>query len=340
MTITPLEAAVRYTHDRYSVIPVPYRSKDPGFTGWPQVRLTEADLPRHFNGKPQNIGLLLGEPSNWLIDIDIDHPVAIELAYQCLPPTPAVFGRPSKPRSHWLYRVTAPIQTKQFRIHKLSIVEIRSTGLQTVVPPSTHESGELITWEAEEADPAEIHPDSLLAAVQRLYEAVLERLGEKPRERDRNDGVATNHPSESAAWNRALQKMLRIKAADGKDGSRRLLAVACRAVEHDLKDDEAIRCIRALEKQRPFPIEWTDDEIIKRLRSAEGKCTRGEALHQAAARRVLIGTDEHRVIDETIRALSADPDLYHRGGMLARALRRSRDKRAKPSIQQGMTIQH
>ena len=76
----------RLYHSRgWSVIPIPHRSKNPGFDGWQNLRLSEAELPCHFNGRPQNIGVLLGEPSGWLVDVDLDHPRAVELADQFLP---------------------------------------------------------------------------------------------------------------------------------------------------------------------------------------------------------------------------------------------------------------
>ena len=89
-----ITAAGQYVERGWSVVPVPHRSKNPGFHSWQQLRLAEADLPEHFNGRPQNIGVLLGEPSGWLIDVDLDHPRAVELAEQFLPPTPAVGCRP------------------------------------------------------------------------------------------------------------------------------------------------------------------------------------------------------------------------------------------------------
>ena len=147
-------AAGRYAQRGWSVIPVPHRSKNPGFNGWEQLRLRDDTIGNHFNGQPQNIGVLLGEPSGWLIDVDLDHPRAVELAPEFLPPTPAVFGRPGKQRSHWIYRVTSPAATKKFRSKSAGmLVELRSTGMQTVFPPSTHESGETIAWDGE----AQIH---------------------------------------------------------------------------------------------------------------------------------------------------------------------------------------
>ena len=161
-------------------MPVPHRSKNPGFSGWQQLRLEEVELHHHFNGRPQNIGVLLGEPSDWLVDVDLDHPRAVALAEQFLPPTPAIFGRPSKRRSHWLYRVSAPVATKKYRSKSAGmIVEVRSTGAQTVLPPSTHEKGEAICWEDETAEPALVDPQELLDAAKLLADTVLAELGER-----------------------------------------------------------------------------------------------------------------------------------------------------------------
>ncbi|MDZ4687103.1 MAG: bifunctional DNA primase/polymerase, partial [Planctomycetaceae bacterium] len=174
------QAAQRYLQRGWSVIPVPHRSKNPGFKRWEQLRLTSDQLDQHFNGQPQNISVLLGEPSGWLIDVDLDHQRAVELAAQFLPPTALVFGRPAKPRSHWLYRVTAPLVTKKFSSRSSGmIVEVRSTGTHTVFPPSTHEIGEPIAWDDEQQEPAEVDPALLLESAQRLAEAVLIELGEK-----------------------------------------------------------------------------------------------------------------------------------------------------------------
>lgn len=72
------QAAQRYLERGWSVIPVPHRSKNPGFKRWEQMRLTCDELDQHFNGRPQNISVLLGEPSGWLIDVDLDHPRAVD----------------------------------------------------------------------------------------------------------------------------------------------------------------------------------------------------------------------------------------------------------------------
>lgn len=281
-------AAQSYARRGWSVIPIPHRSKNPGFKGWEQMRLSVESLDQHFNGHPQNIGVLLGEPSGWLIDVDLDHMRAVELAPQFLPATPAIFGRPGKPRSHWIYRVSAPAATKKFRSKSAGmLVEFRSTGMQTVFPPSTHESGESIGWDQADHEPATVEPGELLESVQRLADAVKVELGEKqPAPEKKKRTKAQPQPTQAATTSvdladrsaRCLAAMLRIRITDQRDGSHRLFVAACRAVEHDLEDATAVATILEYARQRPYPRTWTEDEIGRRLRDAEKQCQRGQAL--------------------------------------------------------------
>jgi hypothetical protein len=59
--------------------------------------------PQYFNGAAQNIGLLLGDKFG-STDVDCDCPEAIMGARKLLPETGLIFGRRSKPFSHYLYR--------------------------------------------------------------------------------------------------------------------------------------------------------------------------------------------------------------------------------------------
>jgi hypothetical protein len=252
------------------------------------MRLAADMLDQHFNGRPQNIRVLLGEPSGWLIDVDLDHMRAVELAPKYLPETPSIFGRPGKPRSHWIYRVSAPAATKKFRSRSAGmIVEFRSTGMQTVFPPSTHESGESICWEQQEHEPATVEPGQLLKCVQRLADSVKVELGEKqPAPEKKKRGKAQPPLAQAAPANvdsadrsaRCLAAMLRIPITDLRDGSHRLFVAACRTVEFALDDAAALATIREYARQKPFPRSWNDDEIIRRVRDAEGQCRRGLAL--------------------------------------------------------------
>jgi hypothetical protein len=109
-----LQLAQYYLGRGWAPIPLPYREKATRRKGWQSWRITADELPQHFNGQ-QNIGILLGAMSGGLIDIDLDCPEAIAVAETFLAPTPLRFGRASKRKSHWLYRVegTAP-KTEKF----------------------------------------------------------------------------------------------------------------------------------------------------------------------------------------------------------------------------------
>lgn len=176
-----LEAARWYLGRGYAPIPIPAGSKVPVLKGWQALRLAEDELPRHFNGAPTsgNIGLLLGEPSGWLVDVDLDCEEAISLAGQYLPPTGATSGRPGKPGSHWWYTCEGAVTRKhQDPVTRKMIVELRSTGAQTVVGPGVHPSGE--PYDPLEGDPTVVDHAELAAAVVALAEAVIEaRHGRK-----------------------------------------------------------------------------------------------------------------------------------------------------------------
>ena len=132
-------------------------------------------------GRTSNVGLLLGAPSGGLIDIDLDVPEAVAVADSFLPATGWVSGRAGSPRSHRWYdchdppakastRYEDPLEIE--RSERRTLVEIRSTGAQTVVPPSTHPSGEQLVWH-EFSEPARSETPVLSAAVARLAAATL-----------------------------------------------------------------------------------------------------------------------------------------------------------------------
>src|SRR5262249_51817258 len=141
--------AQHYLGRGWACVPVPRGKKAPTIKEWQKLRLTGADVARYFSPEG-NIGLLLGDPSGGLVDIDLDAPEALQLADDFLPPTLRVHGRSGKPRSHRWYVVTGPAKTERFRdLDGPSLLELRSTGGQTLTPPSIPPSGEVLAWEAE-----------------------------------------------------------------------------------------------------------------------------------------------------------------------------------------------
>lgn len=120
-----------------------------------------------------NVGLLMGLHSNGCVDVDLDTPEAVVLAPTFLPGTDAVFGRSSRPRSHRLYRVEGDVPTRRFQDPDgKTLLELRSTGTQTIVPPSVHPGGERVRWDVD-GEPARINGAQLIRAVGRLAAAAL-----------------------------------------------------------------------------------------------------------------------------------------------------------------------
>lgn len=159
----------------YSPIPIPKKTKIPDLDNWLDIRFsTPREISSTFNGG--NVGLLLGEPSGGLIDVDLDAPEAGELADLFLPHTDLVHGRTSSPRSHRWYMVDPIPKTKKFAdpTDRASLVEIRSTGGQTIVPPSLHPSGERLRWASDPwAEPADLPRATLVSAVAHLSACTL-----------------------------------------------------------------------------------------------------------------------------------------------------------------------
>ena len=130
-------------------VPLEARTKRPkgekngsakGANGWTRLRVTENSIPKYFKDG-DNIGGLWGEPSSWAIDIDLDTPEAQSVAKHFLPET-LIYGRDDSPRSHYIFRCQNS-QTQKYKTKEIGmIVEIRSTGSQSVLPGSIHPSGD------------------------------------------------------------------------------------------------------------------------------------------------------------------------------------------------------
>lgn len=179
--MTPLDAAIEWIRRGFSPVPIPHRTKKPVLDGWQRLEITVDAAPQYFDSRPQNIGVFLGDKFG-STDVDCDCLEAIRAARELLPETGLIFGRHSKPFSHFFYRSDPPLPTQQFHdpLDHAMLVELRglssdgSIGLQTVVPPSIHQNGEAIRFEKSfEGTPANIDADALLSAVRRLAAAAL-----------------------------------------------------------------------------------------------------------------------------------------------------------------------
>ena len=167
------EAACEYIQHGWQVLPVSAQSKTPVRKGWQRGGFTANDID-----PAGNIGVLVGEPSG-IVDVDLDCELAVELAREFLPPTGATFGHGDAPQAHWIYACADAGRTRRWqRRNGETIVELRSTGGQTIFPPSVHPSGEPIRW-ATEGEPTAVTWTELEAACNDLASAVLHALGER-----------------------------------------------------------------------------------------------------------------------------------------------------------------
>src|SRR5829696_4181582 len=140
-------AAVGLIRRGIAVIAVPSGEKNPNRPGWHEERITEEDVPLHWtNG--QNVGLLTGQPSGWRVDVDLDADEAVTIAGRFLPPT-LTGGRESRPHSHWWLRAPG-VESRDWKdLSGVKLLELRSSGRQTVVAPSTHPDGDNYVWHLE-----------------------------------------------------------------------------------------------------------------------------------------------------------------------------------------------
>jgi hypothetical protein len=195
--VNALDLAARYRRDRrWYVVPLLPGTKVPGehgrrTRGWQHQRIELGELAQHFT-PDSNIGLLTGIDSA-CVDADVDAREALPLAAAWLPPTPCVFGRAGKRRSHYLYGLREPVGTQRWsdpvveqqirraraRDHDAArsavLIEVRGDNAQTVLPGSTHPSGEAVCWEngGEAADPSPVGVGNVLSAAAKVAAGAL-----------------------------------------------------------------------------------------------------------------------------------------------------------------------
>jgi putative DNA primase/helicase len=141
----------------------------------------------------------------------------------------------------------------------------------------------------------------------------------------------------SSLEKRVIAYLARIEPAkSGERGHNKTFGAACRVGPgFDIPEDEAFRLIKAHYNPRCEP-PWTDKQLRHKLADAYKKVkVRGKLLNPrpnrprgqtatatganqpAATRPALeVTTERHIVVEETIKALGQDPDVFQRGGSL------------------------
>src|SRR5215216_219776 len=171
MSARSQEWARHYIESGYAPVQVPTGSKNPNRRGWERERHTLEDVARCWNNG-QNIGLLTGEPSGWLVDVDLDVPEAVPIARRLLEPT-RTSGHGDALDSHWWY-VAEGSENKEYRDSdgKKKPIEFRAGGRQTLVEPSIHPDGHEYVWNTER-QVAKIRASELAHDVNKLATAAL-----------------------------------------------------------------------------------------------------------------------------------------------------------------------
>lgn len=148
-----VEAALSAFERGWIPVPIATGQKRPSLPQWNHLTYAGPDQIRStfIDPKVGGIGLILGDASRGLVDVDLDHPKARRIAAMFLPPTSMMTGRATTRHSHYWYQITdehVPEGTRRYKMPDGSTcVELRSTGGQTVIPPTIHPSGELLLWE-------------------------------------------------------------------------------------------------------------------------------------------------------------------------------------------------
>lgn len=149
--VSAVDAAHEFIQRGWSPIPVMYGEKNAVVTGWQSLRIGSDSVAQYICAR-SNIGLILGEPSGFLVDIDLDSPEAIAAAPHILPPTGMKHGRQERPASHYWYIAEKEPGYKKYADpcsieSKNTLIELRGkSGHYTVVPPSTYGDGQALEW--------------------------------------------------------------------------------------------------------------------------------------------------------------------------------------------------
>jgi hypothetical protein len=328
-------AARHYIGKGFTVVPVPAGEKNPGRDGWENLRITEADVPRYFNNG-QNIGLHNGEPSGWLVCTDHDKPEAAMLAGRFLDPT-LTSGRPSSPDSHWWFFAEGAPHTTFKDLDGSMILELRSTGHHTLVPPSVHPTGEQYRWSESGLSIAEVGGDDLLRRCRELATAALIA---RNLPKSRGEGGGGRHDIGLALAGFMLRRGLSEKTianilhaawdAKGFGGDERGRREAHRDLDDIVRDTAA-----AVQEGRPATGGHKLEELLPGLRRKiadywgwSGRLDDGELAKIVVNNRHL-----RDVTAEALEALAArnnPPDVFVRAGRLVRV---REDENGTPQIQ-------
>ncbi|MGE0623180.1 MAG: DUF3987 domain-containing protein [Pseudomonadales bacterium] len=210
-------------------------AKKPDGKSWQNLR-NKPDTFSRLYGSPGNIGALWGEPSNWIVDLDLDLDECCEVAPYIInhyvSQDTLAWGRSSRPHSHYALRVVGAA-TKKLQLPEIpnrgeqigTVVELRSTGTQSLVPGSVHPDREQYRFSTRDADIAELPADAALSLV---YEVAIAGV------------VLRYYPSRKGFRHDFVHSAtgLLCHAGVSPDQTRRIMSAVLLVVKQRRRDDE------------------------------------------------------------------------------------------------------
>jgi len=301
------DAARQYISRGLQVVPLTKDTKEAYTQDW--IRLVFK--PEDFR-PDDNLGI---RSVNGLVDVDCDATEVVQLAPKLLPPTGAAYGRPSKPRAHWLYRSDFPESVAYRDLsasgdQKASLIEIR-VNHQSMAPPSVHpDDHEVLSWDpAPMGEIVAVASESLHRAVQVLATAAL---------------VARYYsaPGSRHSWCLAVAGLLRRVGVSAEEAEKIIVSAAESAGDLETSNRrDTVRTTFSRGDEEPI----TAAGGLKDLMLNAKAFTRSiRSIWQDPADSndcvVMRGGHLSAIVDKAEDALLAFP-IYQRGGMLTRAVR-------------------
>ena len=184
--------------------------------------------------------------------------------------------------------LSAIVRSGFFHITHEMIIELRSTGAQTLVGPSIHPSGEPYDYLV--GEPTVVDAEELLAKVQAIHEAVILRRYRDlpiPREASPQAPLVRTAVSPEQAIRRASAYLARMPAAISGQGGHSQTYAAATALVHGFELDpvDAMRLLQTEYNPRCEP-PWSEKELRHKVDDAAIKPhsrPRGWLLHASQA---------------------------------------------------------
>lgn len=184
--INVINAAKTLISQGYAVTPVISKTKKGKLKDWPNKIIHDSEIEQ-FISPDDNLAIILGAKSGGLTDVDFDHPL-VKCFSEFLPETGMIHGRPGNQKSHYWYRTTSPVKYKKFvGLDGEVLVELRSDGHMTMVPPSIHPDGDQLQW-VKQGTPGVVDAAVLVAKVSMIAAGAL-LANHWPKKGSRNDAA-------------------------------------------------------------------------------------------------------------------------------------------------------